>query len=55
MATGGGGGSSGTLHCVCGEAVEVWLCSSENGQVEQLQVSYHPKEAAAVGQICDIR
>ena len=55
MATGGGGESSGTYHSVCGEAVEVWLCSSENGQVEQLQVTNHPKGVAAAGHIYDLR
>ena len=55
MATGDGGGSSGTQHSVCGEAVEVWLRSFENGQVEQLQVTCHPKGAAAAEQICDLR
>ena len=26
----------------------------DKGQVEQLQVTYHPKGAAVAGQICDV-
>ena len=31
------------------------VMESDNGQVEQLQVTYHTKVAAAAGQICDLR
>ena len=31
------------------------VMESDIGQVEQLQVTYHPKGVAAAGQICDIR